>query len=77
MAEQTQMGETAAPAPFVLNVLWHPACAAAPAIAEELRRHFASDRYHRIAGGAGVTVLLLDASGAGHHSAARCRLGRG
>ena len=65
MAEQTQMGETAAPAPFVLNVLWHPACAAAPAIAEELRRHFASDRYHRIAGGAGVTVLLLDASGPG------------
>ena len=61
MSEQSQKGETAARAPFVLNVLWHPGCADAPDIAEELRRHFASDRYHRIAGGAGVTLLLRDA----------------
>ena len=47
-------------APFVLHVVWHPRCEAAPAIAEELRRHFASDRYHDIAGGAGVTVLFRD-----------------
>ena len=47
-------------APFVLHVVWHPQCEVAPAIAEELRRHFASDRYHDIAGGAGVTVLFRD-----------------
>ena len=47
-------------APFVLHVVWHPQCSAAPAIADELRRHFASERYHDIAGGAGVTVLLRD-----------------
>ena len=58
-------GASAAPAPFVLHVVWHPQCAAAPAIAEALRRHFASDRYHDIAGGAGVTVLLRDADAPG------------
>ena len=52
-------------APFVLHVVWHPQCAAAPAIAEELRRHFASDRYNDIAGGAGVTVLLRSADAPG------------
>ena len=52
-------------APFVLHVVWHPQCAEAPAIAEELRRHFASDRYHNIAGGAGVTVLLRSADAPG------------
>ena len=51
--------------PFVLHVVWHPQCAEAPAIAEELRRHFASDRYHDIAGGAGVTVLLRSADAPG------------
>ena len=51
--------------PFVLHVIWHPQCSAAPAIAEELRRHFGSDRYHDIAGGAGVGVLLRDADAPG------------
>ena len=51
--------------PFVLHVVWHPQCAAAPAIAEELRRHFASDRYSDITGGAGVTVLLRSADAPG------------
>lgn len=62
MADNAMASEApVAPAPFVLHVVWHPQCSAAPAIAEELRRHFASDRYHDIAGGAGVTVLLRDA----------------
>ena len=62
MADDAKASEApAAPAPFVLHVVWHPQCSAAPAIAEELRRHSASDRYHDIAGGAGVTVLLRDA----------------
>ena len=42
-------------------IVWHPACADAPRVAEELRGHFGSDRYHRIAGGAGLSVLLRDA----------------
>ena len=62
MLDDAIAGEaTVSRAPFVLHVVWHPQCVAAPAIAEELRRHFASDRYHDIAGGAGVTVLLRDA----------------
>ena len=61
MADDAKASEApAAPAPFVLHVVWHPQCSAAPAIAEELRRHFASDRYNDIAGGAGVTVLFRD-----------------
>ena len=61
MLDDTVAGESAVSrAPFVLHVVWHPQCAAAPAIAEELRRHFASDRYNDIAGGAGVTVLFRD-----------------
>ena len=61
MADDAVTGEVPADrAPFVLHVVWHPQCSAAPAIADELRRHFASERYHDIAGGAGVTVLLRD-----------------
>ena len=61
MLDDAVAGESAVSrAPFVLHVVWHPQCVAAPAIAEELRRHFASDRYHDIAGGAGVTVLFRD-----------------
>ena len=61
MLDDAVAGESAVSgAPFVLHVVWHPRCEAAPAIAEELRRHFASDRYHDIAGGAGVTVLFRD-----------------
>ena len=61
MLDDAVAGESAVSrAPFVLHVVWHPQCEAAPAIAEELRRHFASDRYHDIAGGAGVTVLFRD-----------------
>ena len=66
MLDDAVAGESAVSrAPFVLHVVWHPLCAAAPAIAEELRRHFGSDRYRDIAGGAGVTVLLrsVDAPG--------------
>ena len=66
MLDDAIVGEAAVgPAPFVLHVVWHPQCAAAPAIAEELRRHFASDRYHDIAGGAGVTVLVRSADAPG------------
>ena len=61
MLDDAVAGESAVSgAPFVLHVVWHPQCGAAPAIAEELRRHFASDRYNDIAGGAGVTVLFRD-----------------
>ena len=64
MLDDAIAGEAAVSrAPFVLHVVWHPQCAAAPAIAEELRRHFASDRYHDVAGGTGVTVLLRKAVG--------------
>ena len=64
MLDDAIVGEAAVSrAPFVLHVVWHPQCRAAPAIAEELRRHFASDRYHDVAGGAGVTVLLRKAVG--------------
>ena len=61
MLDDAVAGESAVSrAPFVLHVVWHPQCVAVPAIAEELRRHFASDRYNDIAGGAGVTVLFRD-----------------
>ena len=60
MRQHHHAEEGPTPAPFVLHVVWHPGCVAAPPIAEELRHHFASDRFHRIAGGAGVTVLLRD-----------------
>ena len=61
MLDDAVAGESAVSrAPFVLHVVWHPQCGAAHAIAEELRRHFASDRYNDIAGGAGVTVLFRD-----------------
>ena len=62
MSQYDGVDEAPTRAPFVLYVVWHSGCAVAQDIAEELWRHFASDRYHRIAGGAGVTVLLLDAS---------------
>ena len=66
MLDDAIAGEaTVGPAPFVLHVVWHPQCAAAPAIAEELRRHFGSDRYHDIAGGGGVTVLVRSADAPG------------
>ena len=58
MHEHHQAGGEAAAAPFVLHVVWHPECVGGRRIAEELRRHFAADSYRRIAGGAGVTVLL-------------------
>lgn len=63
MTQHHQAGEGPSRAPFVLHVVWRLGCVAAPSIAEELRRHFASDRYHQIAGGAGLTVLLRDADG--------------
>lgn len=63
--DATVGGSAAGRAPFVLHVVWHPQCAAAPDIAEKLRGHFASDRYHDIAGGAGVTVLLRDVDAPG------------
>ena len=61
MSQYDRVDEAPTRAPFVLYVVWHPSSTVAHGIAEELRRHFASDRYHRIAGGAGVTVLLRDA----------------
>ena len=57
MHQHDQLGN-ATVSPFVIHVIWHPECADAPHIAEELWCHFASDRYHQIAGGTGLTVLL-------------------
>ena len=61
MHQRQQRGGGPAAAPFVLHVVWHTGSADAPRVAEELRAHFGSDRYNRMAGSVGVTVLLREA----------------
>ena len=51
--------------PFTLYVVWHPGCAEGERIAAHLRRHFGTDRYRNIVGGAGVTVLFRNANAPG------------
>ena len=61
MHQRQQRGGGPAAAPFVLHVVWRAGSADAARVAEELRAHFASDRYDRMAGGVGVKILLHDA----------------
>ena len=42
----------------MLYVVWHPGYVKGGEIAEGLRHHFGSHRYHNIVGGAGVSVLF-------------------
>ena len=46
----------------MLYVVWHPAYAKGAPIAERLRRHFGTDRYRNILGGASVSVLFRNAN---------------
>lgn len=43
--------------PFALYVVWHPGCAGGKEVATLLYRHFGTERYRSLAGGAGIPVL--------------------
>ncbi len=48
--------------PFVLYVVSHPGYVPEANVAELIRRHFGTDRYSNIVGGAGVSVLFRNAN---------------
>ena len=59
------MVEAIAQPPFMLYVVWHTSYSDGASIADGLLRHFGTERYRNIVGGAGVTVLFLNANAPG------------
>ena len=59
------MVEAIARPPFMLYVVWHTSYSNGASIADGLLRHFGTERYRNIVGGAGVTVLFRNANAPG------------